>query len=104
MGLNWAGNAMNINTGIFTAPKKGVYQFRFQTLHMRDETARYFEFSRNNESVSFVGCLTYLMPICSGQVTVHLNIGDSVKVNLLSGDIRNGIQNTVFSGRLIRAG
>lgn len=111
--VNGVGGAMNIHTGIFTAPRRGVYQFYFQAMPVRDNSRHVFLFLHNHRVVSVIFCHIYRYLTCSGQIMLHLNAGDSVKVDLPVGEISDGsavrhfgqyahAKYTVFSGRLLR--
>jgi len=98
------GNAMNIETGIFKAPKAGTYSFAFK--HMKTNAAlstySFLRLNGNNIGINWAGdTLNYL----SGSMiaTLKLKVGDEITLVLTDGALfDNGVQyHTQFSGILL---
>ncbi|KAI4881180.1 hypothetical protein NFI96_026237 [Prochilodus magdalenae] len=98
------GNAYNPRTGVFTAPVRGVYYFRFNLLGKSDKYRTSVYLFRNEEKIikaSTPPSLSYQYTI--GGVTLVLRRGDRVYLTLLSGCeiFDTGNNHSTFSGFLI---
>jgi len=96
------GNAMNIGTGVFKAPKAGTYSFAFT--HTKTDIASYtfsfLQLNGNNIGINYAGQTgTYL----SGSMvaTLKLKVGDEITLVLAIGALHNDDFHTQFSGILL---
>ncbi|XP_067284044.1 complement C1q-like protein 4 [Pseudorasbora parva] len=99
------GNAYNPVTGIFTAPLKGAYMFRF-TLHGHGEATETASINKNGNQVVVVHDVQVLAKDrvnSSNGVVLILEVGDVVYVKLWSGSKIYDNQNNLntFSGYLL---
>jgi len=97
------GNAMNIGTGVFKAPKAGTYSFAFTTTKTDTTTNTYsfLQLNGNNIGIDFNG---YTGAQLSGSMvaTLKLKVGDEITVVLVSGALfDNEHYHTKFSGILL---
>ena len=95
------GGAMNLATGIFTAPVKGRYFFSFTALSWATNIAHYLTIRVNGAKLGtlYAPNERYNMPISA---TLDLKIGDKVDMWLDSGTLDdNGGHYTFFSGILL---
>ena len=98
------GGAMDLESGVFTAPTKGIYLFTFTTNSCCTENnASWIRLRLNEEEIatSYVPDDRYSMPL---SVTIRLEKGDEVDVYLYLGSLLDddGIYHfTHFSGILL---
>ena len=96
------GGAMNLATGVFTAPVNGRYQFSFVARSGAPGVAHYCNLRVNDAVIatSYAQSYGFNMPIVS---TLNLKRGDRVDVLLQSGNILDFVNDrwTHFSGFLL---
>jgi len=93
------GDAMNLKTGVFTAPKKGLYSFTFKTRNNYNSNAQLY-LRVNQKDVLYVEGYTNFenMPIST---VLDLNVNDKVDCYLSRGSIYSNLGGTFFSGILL---
>lgn len=97
------GGAMNAETGIFTAPKAGIYQFSFLTSNGNQGSGIECFIRRNTDYVSiFTTTTSNSYESISTSLVLRLNVGDEIDVFIRAGAIMNdNYRRTVFSGSLL---
>ena len=98
------GNAMNIGTGVFKAPKAGTYFFAFT--HTKPDVASntysLLRLNGNNIGINYVGHTTGAYLSGSMVATLKLKVGDEITLVLTSGALyADGNYHTQFSGILL---
>ena len=111
------GNGLNPDTGVFTAPVKGIYFFYFSALKKSGEKHMTIQFLQNDQIVTskVVSAGDRARAAFSGsnlevQMTLELEIGDTVAMYMYSGAIADGKltdnelvgRSTTFSGFLLQ--
>ena len=93
------GNAMNRQSGVFIAPKKGLYAFTFKTRNNYNSNAQ-LNLRVNQRDVLYVEGYTNFenMPIST---VLDLNVNDNVDCYLSRGSIYSNPGGTFFSGILL---
>ena len=98
------GGGMNINSGIFTAPKTGIYFFSFTALKDRPANTLRVDLYHNSnvitraEGTGVKGLFTAVL-----SSTLSLKSGDRISLHLTSGQIwDSGVHHTNFNGMLLR--
>lgn len=102
------GGAMNLATGVFTAPRRGTYFFTFTALHNDDSKASkvfavYLQLNGANIGVA----RNYIEPgslediPASLQATLQLNVNDRITLYKSSGYLDESGQTTHFTGMLL---
>uniref|UniRef100_A0A4W4DYD6 C1q domain-containing protein n=1 Tax=Electrophorus electricus TaxID=8005 RepID=A0A4W4DYD6_ELEEL len=99
------GNAYNSATGVFTAPVKGVYYFRFTALSYLNSIAMAINFHKNHEILMHVGAFNtdgHHEYVCNG-ITLLLEVGDVVFTSLPKNYklMDDANKSTTFSGFLL---
>ena len=98
------GGGMNITSGIFTAPKSGIYFFSFNGL--TDRPANYLdaELYQNSNLIArahghdFDGYWTATL-----SATLNLKSGDQISLRLVQGQLQNNsLHHTNFNGMLLQ--
>ena len=99
------GNMFNLNTGTFTAPVKGIYEFSFSGNSDQDEMCSVHVY-KNNEKIQAMFTskpkFDFHAHIASSWF-ITLNVGDNVKLKVEYGEIAawsNGY--TTFNGKLLK--
>ncbi|XP_071750455.2 uncharacterized protein LOC139907852 [Centroberyx gerrardi] len=97
------GQAYNPNTGIFTAPVRGVYYFRFTAFETRNPQWLGVYLYHNDHSVLFVSEVAKGHVSISSALTLELGEGDVVYMSLYANyGIYDDVYNrTTFSGFLL---
>uniref|UniRef100_A0A8C9V490 C1q domain-containing protein n=1 Tax=Scleropages formosus TaxID=113540 RepID=A0A8C9V490_SCLFO len=96
------GSGYNPNTGIFTAPVKGVYQFSFTT-HAGANFSTFVILVHNINHLSMISDWKAMdgSNSAANSAIAHLNVGDQVYVQLYRGThIWSGLHSS-FSGMLL---
>ena len=86
------GNAMNVGSGVFTAPKGGVYHFHFTGY--ATSTSQNPEIRVNGESIGQSFCRD---GTCTMHSTVELKESDTVAVFLRGGTLFEDVPNNSFT-------
>ena len=95
------GGAMNLATGVFTAPVNGRYHFSFTARAYSPDAYNnvYLRLNGVNIGLSFAPSYNYNLPLVG---TFQLKRGDTVDVYLYQGSIGDSVQHhTQFSGFLL---
>ena len=95
------GGAMNLGTGVFTAPVNGRFHFSFTALSFTtaENTWVFLRVNGVNIGTSLSRSIDYSIPLVA---TLKLKKGDTVDVYLESGSIHDDIHyHTHFSGFLL---
>ena len=95
------GNAMNLETGVFTAPVDGRFHFSFTALSSSSSGPNYVYLRLNGavNAISYAAPPNYHLPMMD---TLQLKKGDTVDVFLFDGSILDsGNHYTQFSGFLL---
>ncbi|KAG9282180.1 collagen alpha-2(VIII) chain-like [Astyanax mexicanus] len=80
------GGGYNPNTGIFTAPSRGVYYFRFTVMGLTNGYNTGVYMYKNQELLAYLFAYTYgYGKYISGGFTLQLEIGDTVRTQLPTG-------------------
>lgn len=87
------GNAMDMSSGIFTAPRSGTYFFTFSSFLENGYSSLSFYFQLNGMQISTCSYTSY----CNIPYTMKLNVGDRVQVSLQQGSTNNAL----FTGWLL---
>uniref|UniRef100_A0A8B9RBN0 C1q domain-containing protein n=1 Tax=Astyanax mexicanus TaxID=7994 RepID=A0A8B9RBN0_ASTMX len=99
------GKAYNSNTGVFTAPVKGIYYFRFTALGYLHSNAMSVNLHKNQQTLMHIGSYNthgYHEFISSG-LTLELEVGDEIYTSL-SATYKlydNSNNSTTFTGFLL---
>ncbi|KAG9282205.1 cerebellin-4-like [Astyanax mexicanus] len=99
------GKAYNSNTGVFTAPVKGIYYFRFTALGFMHSNAMSVNLHKNQQTLMHIGSYNthgYHEFISSG-LTLELEVGDEIYTSL-SATYKlydNSNNSTTFTGFLL---
>jgi len=97
------GNAMNIGTGIFTAPKAGTYSFALSCTQFYTNYTT-VKFLLNGNLIAFSDLANVVGAYNSGSINsiVKLKIGDQISIVLGAGALYDdGIPRTHFTGVLL---
>lgn len=90
------GNAFNISSGVFTAPRSGTYTFAFTSISDVTYNNLWFSLQLNDEQIA--NCQpNYSLYICSIPYTVELKSGDRIQMFFTQGSTNN----VVFTGWLV---
>ena len=84
------GNAMNMSTGIFTAPKAGIYYFAYSGIKDWDSgsTALFLQLNGNSEAIAHATGITGGLTMAL-HATLKLQAGDKISLVLTQGVIHN---------------
>lgn len=97
------GSAMNLSSGVFTAPKSGVYIFTFSGLKSSSPAASIVQLQHNGVIVGSSwapGLPSYFSMTLSS--TLELKEGDEIQLLLLKGQLHDdGSHYTHFTGKLL---
>jgi len=97
------GQAMNLASGIFIAPKSGFYHFVFCGNKQASTTSVvvFLRVNGNNVAIAHSSAQNEFVTIVL-QSTLKLNIGDEISLVITSGSLNDsGNQHTQFSGFLL---
>jgi len=98
------GNAMNIGTGVFKAPKAGTYSFAFSGIKSNTSIRTYMELRLNGSKIgtSFLG-EAGLFYTSSLNANLKLKIGDEITLVLIAGVLFDTTDDhyTYFTGTLL---
>uniref|UniRef100_W5KI94 C1q domain-containing protein n=1 Tax=Astyanax mexicanus TaxID=7994 RepID=W5KI94_ASTMX len=99
------GKAYNSNTGVFTAPVKGIYYFRFTALGFIHSNAMSVNLHKNQQTLMHIGSYNthgYHEFISSG-LTLELEVGDEIYTSLSATYklFDNSNNSTTFTGFLL---
>lgn len=99
------GSAINLNSGIFTAPKSGIYHFSFTVINGKNKRYWHSIFLRKNEeNVGIALVAGYDGGFTTGLVcTLKLNEGDKIDLYKMT-DTNDGVEHvfyTQFTGWLV---
>ena len=94
------GNALNLNSGVFTVPTSGRYYITFNAISNSGALRVFLRLNGANTAVSYADGPLYMTPI---MVTLNLEQGDRVDVLLDLGSTRDSATEifTSFSGFLL---
>lgn len=99
------GNAMNLATGVFTAPRNGLYHFAFSALKDLSKTSLNVHLRLNGNWVGMARAddLVDYSLTCSFQATLKLIAGDRIDLFLDQGTLLdvNKWHHTHFTGYLV---
>ncbi|KAG9282181.1 collagen alpha-2(VIII) chain-like [Astyanax mexicanus] len=98
------GGGYNPNTGIFTAPSRGVYYFRFTVMGLTNGYNTGVNMYKNQELLTSLYSYTYgYGKYISGGFTLQLEIGDTVHTQLPTGYMlyHQSTNSNTFSGFMI---
>jgi len=98
------GNALNIETGIFKAPKAGTYSFFFRFMQSNINASSYFQLELNGNSIghNWGGSPFGSYHSNAVQAILKLKVGDEITLNLKGGELYDdGNLHTYFSGILL---
>jgi len=98
------GNAMNIGTGVFKAPKAGTYSFAFSGLKVSDGLQSWLELRLNGGKIGydFFDASGSYMTSSSLNANLKLKVGDEITLVLTAGSLfDNADYYTHFTGILI---
>jgi len=98
------GNAINIETGIFKAPKAGTYSFAFSFTKTTTTANTYFRFKLNGSSIGIIygESGTNLELSSSIQAILKLKVGDEITLVLEGGELFDSTSyHTHFTGMLL---
>lgn len=99
------GKAMDLASGIFTAPQSGIYSFSFSCLKLEDFPTLDVSLQVNGRHVAMASATQQFKAYSTAAlgVTLQLNKNDNVYLELKKGGIHEntGIHFTHFSGSLL---
>jgi len=98
------GNAINIETGIFKAPKAGTYSFAFSFTKTTTTVDTYFRFRLNGSNIGIIygESGTNLNLSSSIEAILKLKVGDEITLVLGGGELfDNTNYHTHFTGMLL---
>lgn len=101
------GNAMNIDTGIFTVPKTGIYHFTFSFVKHAYASGTHVSLQPNREHVGNAHATFQRDDQCTSslQATLQLKVGDKIKLILVAGPLHDdpNFHHMHFTGSLLQA-
>jgi len=83
------GDAMNITTGIFTAPRKGIYQLTFHANTVKGKDSLILIRHNGSTLAGAFDTDNYKHNTLAQMVLVDLEVGDQVWIEILSGGVRS---------------
>jgi len=98
------GNAMNIETGVFKAPKAGTYSFAFSFTKTPITAETYFRFKLNGSNIGIIygESGTDLNLSSSIEAILKLKVGDEITLVLGGGELLDDPNyHTHFTGMLL---
>lgn len=103
------GGAMNLSTGVFRAPVKGIYHFEFSALKDKDDSSNsYVHLYQNDKMIGSSYAMQGIYPGHSGiSASLRLKAGDTISLKKASGGLNDHqdagfpLQFTHFTGWLL---
>ena len=94
---------MNIQNGIFTAPKSGIYYFSFNGITWGRESSSLFRILLNDRKIGISHSGKHGFSPFSWSSTIHMKQGDELKLVLEDGNVfDNDDMHSHFSGMLLK--
>lgn len=98
------GGAMNLSSGIFTAPKTGVYHFSFSGMKDSSDTELVIYLRKNGVNIAkALGSDNKNSFMASFSSTLNLNIGDTIDLYKTTGNLLDNAEElfTHFTGWIV---